>query len=367
MCPYAVDLQHPLLLHSAMTATASLTVPPPLASLPDALEDIAFMARRFLEVCLGLASPHSAATPAPLRRIGIDSPYELVPMLALVVVVGLSNSFWEFVGSIVGRACGLTDKAERFKDSFAELVYYSSALFMVFRVTGGEAPWLFPSGWSEVMWDGKAQLATDVLPFTVPAEIKFYYLVELGWYTSALFKVLVSRKKKDFYEMLAHHIVTLLLLLLSLYAGNIRAGIVVLMLHNLFDPPLHLAKCTNYLKISIVCDTSFAICAVTFFVSRLYYYPQAIHAVLACNSTTKCGCGGGHPECASLMENFIDKTPAEKGLWCLLVCLLPIHILWFTMILKVLKKALMSSGVQGDVREDTDSEYDEPAKKKKAQ
>lgn len=342
-------------------------VPPPLASLTAALEDTAFMLRRAVEVFLGMAPPHSTAMPAPLCRIKIDSPYEMVPILALVVAMGVSSSGLELLGSAVGTACGLTNKVDRFKVSFAELVYYSLSVFAVFRLTGAEATWLYPSHWSELMWDGSVQLNSDLPPFTAPAEIKCYYLIEFGWYFSGLFKLLVSYRKKDFFEMLAHHLVTIALISMSLNTGYIRCGLVVLMLHNVFDPFLHLAKCTHYLKMPIVPDISFAMCAVTFFVLRLYYYPQVVFTAFKCNSNTKCGCGLGQPECDSMTAAYLGNTPVEKALVFLLALLLPIHVLWFFMILKVLKKAVMSMGpVQGDSREDTDSDDDPPSPGRRA-
>ncbi|KAJ1479651.1 hypothetical protein T484DRAFT_1813517 [Baffinella frigidus] len=53
-------------------------------------------------------------------------------------------------------------------------------------------------------------------------------------------------------------------------------GAVVMFLHNLFDPFLHLAKCCNYAKVPILPDVAFVACMITFAVSRLYYYPICI-------------------------------------------------------------------------------------------
>ena len=65
-----------------------------------------------------------------------------------------------------------------------------------------------------------------------------------------------------------------------------------------------------------------------------------------------------------------DKTPVEFSLIGLLVALLPIHVFWFIMIVKVLVTALSSKGVQGDVRSDSEGEDEsatrdppDPAKK----
>ena len=52
----------------------------------------------------------------------------------------------------------------------------------------------------------------------------------------------VDTRKKDFVEMSLHHVVTILLLVLSYTASHMRVGAVVFVLHNLADPFLQSAK-----------------------------------------------------------------------------------------------------------------------------
>lgn len=193
--------------------------------------------------------------------------------------------------------------------------------------------------------------------YFVPAELQFFYSLELGWYVQSFIRMLIEGGRKDFLEMATHHIVTGMLICLSWSTGYIRIGIVVMLLHDAFDPFLHLAKCTHYLKCPVVPDVAFAICVITFAVSRLYLYPQAIWQAWSGVCVGNATCPGG----------VWDKTPIEFLLMALLFALLPIHCLWFVMLLKVLKKALLSSGVQGDVRSDSDDDEEDehPNEKKK--
>jgi len=339
-----------------MAGVATTMAPPTYGSFSEALEDLVVMAQRTLQVCLGSAPVHSVSDPGPLRSIRLWSLYDAVPLMVLIVLLFLLVQAFEFLGQAVGYMCRLHEsKQARFKESFSELLYSSMSIFVALRVAGIKTSWLWPSGWNEVMHDGRNQLAAGLLPYTVPAEIKFYYMMELGWYSSSLPKVFVSRRKKDVFEMLAHHVVTSLLLGLSLATGYLRIGMVVLLLHNAFDPFLHLAKCTKYLEVPLVPDVAFALCAATFFVSRLILYPQAIYAAWSGVCTGVETCPGG----------VWDKTPVEFSLLGLLAALLPIHCLWFNMILKVLRKALLKSSVQGDVREDTDSDEDDSDSRKR--
>jgi len=246
----------------------------------------------------------------------------------------------------------LPKKTKSFRDAFVELFYYTCSLAAMCRVAWRE-DWFWPSGWEKVMFDGRVQLTSPLPPYTVPADFKFLYLMETSYYLAG-FALLVLQKlkketRKDFVEMAAHHLITAALLSLSFNTGYMRIGLVVMFLHNCFDPFLHFAKLAKYMNLPLLPDVSFVICAVTFFVSRLYYYPTAIwHAWMGvCNHSASCPGG------------VWDKTPVETTLIVLLMALIPIHCLWFYMILQVLKKAIMSMGVQGDVRSDSEEEEDQ--------
>jgi ceramide synthetase len=198
------------------------------------------------------------------------------------------------------------------------------------------------------MHDGRVQLDSDLKAYQLPAAVKIYYLLESGWYFSGFVLLLMYKRKKDFVEMATHHIVTFLLLFLSYNTGYIRVGLVVIILHNAFDPFLHLAKCTHYVNIPVLPDVSFACCALSFTITRLFFYPQAIWYAWAGVCAGTATCPGG----------TMDKTGVEFTLIGLLWALVPIHIVWWFMILKVLKKALLHGAAQGDNRSDSDSESD---------
>jgi len=248
----------------------------------------------------------------------------------------------------------LAKKTKSFRDAFVEMTYYTSSLLASLKICWGAA-WFWPSGWAHVMYDGRVQMDPSCPPYTIPADLKFLYVMETSYYLASFTLLVLQRlrkeTRKDFVEMAAHHVITAGLLSLSFVTGYVRIGAVVMFLHNVFDPFLHAAKLTHYVKFPLLPDVFFASCALTFLVSRLIYYPWAIwHAwfgVCVGNDT----CPGG----------VWDKTPVEYSLIGLLIALIPIHVFWFYLILKVLQKALMSSGVQGDVRSDSEDEDEDQA------
>jgi len=308
-------------------------------------------------VIMGEKKAHDWASAQPIGPTVKLSDF-LTDMVAFTAALYVVCFVWEVTGYRMGMNLGLSrGKAERFASSFVELIYYTLSLTLGYIVFGGEA-WLWPEGWSENMSDGRVQRIPGAKPYTLPADAKFAYLLETAWVVGGFVRLVARKPKKDFYEMFFHHIVTYSLLMLSYQIGFCRIGAVVYLLHNTFDPFLHLAKCTHYIKLPILPDVSFVLCAIVFAATRLYYYPIAI-------SYAWVGvCPEGHKNCDG---GPWGKTPIEFFEVFALGALLPIHCLWFYMILRVMKKSLVSSGVQGDVRSDSedDDEEEEDARKKK--
>ena len=306
----------------------------------------------FLKSLSGIQIP---LDPATAQRIGHADGCDILTHLCILcsgmLLVLLAC---QAVGVVVAKSFRLgRRKTVKISHCFSEMAYYVFSVFTLTRLCW-HAPWFWPSGWHQVMLDGRVQEITTLLPYTAPADLKFFYLLETSYYLTSFLLLCWRPKKKDFQQMAFHHVITAALLLLSYYAGYIRIGVVVMYLHNLFDPFLLLAKCTHYAKIPYMPNVFFFSCAVTFAISRLLLYPLAIfHAWMGvCNGNQSCPGG------------VWDKTPIEFSLFGLLLFLLPIHVFWFMMIVKVLVIALRSDGVQGDVRSDSENEDESTTTKK---
>jgi hypothetical protein len=76
--------------------------------------------------------------------------------------------------------------------------------------------------------------------------------------------------------MFIHHIVTMALLFFSFLVNFVRVGTIVLLCHDASDIFLELAKLFNYLKFARLCDATFVIFALAFFVGRLVLYPWRV-------------------------------------------------------------------------------------------
>ena len=71
-------------------------------------------------------------------------------------------------------------------------------------------------------------------------------MLEMAFYWSLLFTQFTDVKRKDFWEMFIHHIATLALLTLSWSNQMHRMGSLVLMVHDLADHWMELAKLCKY-------------------------------------------------------------------------------------------------------------------------
>ena len=306
------------------------------------LMGVAEMAAHTWQVLLGRTPALDSTTAQPVGPADSDWGALLLDLCVCMLLVLLAL---EQCGAAVGQALGLREAKQKFAHAFAEMCYYTASLCCLSRMCRSAA-WFWPAGWHEVMFDGRVQKVTGLAPYTAPADLKFFYLVETSYYVASFALLLARPRKKDFAQMAFHHVVTAALLVLSYCIGYMRIGAVVMFLHNIFDPFMLFAKCAHYVGVRVLPDVSFVCCAVAFAVPRLCLYPIAIHNAWlgACVGTVSCPGG------------VWDKTLVEFTLILLLLALLPIHVFWLGMILRVLRTALSGTGVQGDVRSDSEDE-----------
>ena len=189
----------------------------------------------------------------------------------------------------------------------------------------------------------------------IESQVYFYYVVELGAYIHQLLWTEVSRS--DAAEMIIHHFVTILLLVCSYLLNFSRIGSAIVLIHDVADIFLESAKCFNYTgKVkgrewaSTVTDIVFGCFAITFFLSRLVYYPRfVVYDVLF------------------ILPSYYNNDWAGYywfgGLLCTLQAL---HIFWFYLIARMIYR-LVTTGIDKDERSDDEDgpedEDDEPKKK----
>lgn len=177
--------------------------------------------------------------------------------------------------------------------------------------------------------------------------VALYYQLELGAYFHQLLWTEISRS--DALEMLLHHAVTIILVVLSFLTNFTRIGTTILLLHDSADVFLESAKVFNYISKTPgsdwskpVCDVLFGTFAVTFFVTRLIFFPR--HILYSVIFTAHSLYGFSTPY-------FIFAV--------MLTILQLLHIFWFYLIARMVYQLIFTHHVEKDIRSDDEEELNE--------
>ncbi|KAJ0064760.1 hypothetical protein NL108_013004 [Boleophthalmus pectinirostris] len=169
-----------------------------------------------------------------------------------------------------------------------------------------------------------------------------HYVAEFAFYWSLMFSQFIDIKRKDFLIMFIHHLATILLITFS-YANNmLRAGALVMCVHDASDIFLEAAKLANYAKYQRLCDALFVLFTLVFFITRLVIFPfWIIRSVL--------------------FESWEILGPYQAWwlLNSLLLVLQVLHIFWFYLIIRIAVKSIFEGKVSKDNRSDVESSSEE--------
>ncbi|KAI4886856.1 hypothetical protein NFI96_021437, partial [Prochilodus magdalenae] len=233
------------------------------------------------------------------------------------------------------------NQLKKFKEASWRFTFYLLA-FLAGLGALIDKPWLYKM---QEMWKGFPTLTL------LPSQY-WYYMIELGFYISLLFSVASDVKRKDFKEQIVHHVATILLISFSWCVNYIRAGTLIMLVHDASDYLLESAKMFNYAGWRKTCNYIFIVFAAVFFITRLVIFPFWIMH-----------CTWVYP--VTIYPPFFGYY-FFNGLLMVLQCL---HIFWFALILRMAVKFLPGNHIVEDERsdrEETDdsSEEDEAVQKK---
>ncbi|XP_047740656.1 ceramide synthase 6-like [Hyalella azteca] len=107
-------------------------------------------------------------------------------------------------------------------------------------------------------------------------DVWLYYMISLGFYWGTTATHFLETRRKDFYQMLGHHLITIALMVFSFTCNFSRIGSLTLVVHDIADIPLQLSKLFIYLKWKKCCDITFTLFALLWMVTRCGYFPVNI-------------------------------------------------------------------------------------------
>merc|ERR1712226_789196 len=197
-------------------------------------------------------------------------------------------------------------------------------------------------------------------------DIWWYYMLELSMNLSLAISILIfDTRRKDFYMMLFHHLMTMMLISLSFILNFFKVGTLVMLCHDCADVWLESAKMCRYAGYRKASEILFAFFALSWIILRLGYYPTIVlHSITV--------------EAPQLVQYF----GAYHVFMILLSLLLVLNIQWSYFIMKVAYVALYTPKGVEDARSDSsddvedefqvdcslsDSNEDSPSEQKKEQ
>ena len=210
------------------------------------------------------------------------------------------------------------NKFTKFMECAWQCTYYTFIFVYGLWVMSGK-PWL---------WDIR-YCWYDYPNHSVDSDVWWYYMVSLSFYWSMTFTHFFEIRRKDFWQMFFHHLVTIALITFSWTCNLTRIGTLVLIVHDCADIPLQLAKMSIYSGHKAFCDAVFATFAVLWIITRVGIYPLWI-----LNST--------------LFEapTIVPMFPAYYIFNGLLCTLLVLHVYWTYLILRIIATTLTKGNVE---------------------
>ncbi|KAI2612384.1 TLC domain-containing protein [Hypoxylon fragiforme] len=244
----------------------------------------------------------------------------------------------------VASACGIKSKGKQSR--FMEQMY--TAVYISFMGPLG----LYCMKRSPV-WYFNTRGMYEAYPHKVQSgELKFYYLVQAAFWTQQAIVMLLGmeKRRKDFKELVAHHIVTIALIFLSYRFHFTYMGIAIYITHDISDWFLALSKSLNYLD-SPLQAYFFALCVISWIYLRNYINLRILYSILTDYRTI-----GPY---GIVWETEQYKGPLSTVITFTLLALLQLlNIFWLYLLLRIAYRFVVQGHAKDDRSEDEESEVD---------
>ena len=188
----------------------------------------------------------------------------------------------------------------------------------------------------------------------IAVDERIYYVTLFGYYLNHTLTQFNDPKRKDFWALCLHHIVTLLLIVLSYKSGFSSIGVVLAMCHEPSDLLLAIAKIFRYLGMKVLTDVFFIIFTISWFYFRIYLYPLKCLVISATGPWKLIYHDylplhlDDPPHCASLLGEFF---------FILMMTLYVLHLYWTVFLVKAVARKLKTGNTE-DTRSDKEERPD---------
>ncbi len=271
----------------------------------------------------------------------------LTPLL-LIFQQHVENFGRQFASDVFRRSHRFSDVSVRFRaekkvgESLWRFLFYTFMLLYGQLSLRNKAFYQDPGKlWGDVVVEnGKTVWHLE----EIPSELYVYYTAQISFYLGATWQHLrksnLYSQNKDAIVILIHHVIAVVLLVISLEIGVYPVGCMVLLLHDWGDPFLELAKLFKYFNLVTLSTISFTLFFVTYHVTRLYIYPVYILHSCVFDSV------------AISQHDWMFKYVFQPFGVSLLCVILLLNVVWSSFILKMLFKILRGGQIRDNRSED---------------
>ncbi|ODQ67290.1 longevity assurance proteins LAG1/LAC1, partial [Nadsonia fulvescens var. elongata DSM 6958] len=273
-----------------------------------------------------------------LATIGIDDAYFVI--LSMICLTWIRASLMDYFFTPLARLGGIKPRKAlvRFAEQGWSLTYYTISWIYGFYLYQHSAYYMD----IKQVWLNWPHHEMTIL-------FKAYYLIQLGCWLQQIFVLNIEERRKDHFQMFSHHVVTCLLTIGSYYYYYTRVGHLILVLMDIVDILLSLAKMMKYLGFSTICDFLFGFFVVTWIISRHVLYNYVVYSAIEHAPKLIEANHCQYDEMGVLIRCFSLNT--HWVFISLLIILQIITLVWLIMIINVIYKILMGGSAE-DTRSD---------------
>ncbi|KAJ5543816.1 hypothetical protein N7513_003399 [Penicillium frequentans] len=183
--------------------------------------------------------------------------------LCVILFTGLRACFMEYLLGPLAKHWGVVKKKEltRFSEQAWLLCYYSIFWTLGVYIYCTSDYFLAPR-----------EMFTSWPTRELPGITKTYILGQCAFWLQQVIVINIEERRKDHWQMLAHHVVTILLIYTSYTLHLTTVANLVLVLMDVVDIFFPIAKCLKYLGFTTLRDIMFGVFMFSWFVARHVFY-----------------------------------------------------------------------------------------------
>ncbi|KDN62443.1 putative TLC domain-containing protein [Colletotrichum sublineola] len=290
----------------------------------------------------------------------------------VMLSIGIRAAFMEHVLAPLGRHWGISKKKDitRFSEQGWMLAYYSVLWPLGMYLYCNSSYFLSLKG----LWADWPKRELDGL-------MKAYILVQWAYWVQQVVSVNIEARRKDYWEMIVHHAITISLIAACYAYHQTRVGHLILILMDVIELIFPLAKCLKYVGFTTLCDAVFGVFLFVWAWTRHVFYLMVCWSVyydLPRSLEQPCFRGAAEdvvgpfqpPEegWSHLLEPFLDPKGTvcmtngiTKGFLTFLLALEVVICVWSFLIIRVTIRVLKGASAE-DVRSDVEDEKEEGEK-----